>query len=120
MARMLWRALTQLILYTAFLTAISFATSDSATSPIVDLGYVKYKGTQTAPNTVVYYGVPYAEPPVGPRRFRATVPLNKERVSLEAKGKILDATSSPAFCIQGTTGSESRLLSGMIEVLANH
>lgn len=71
---------------------------------IVDTGYARYLGNRSFPNTVAYLGVPYAEPPLGDRRFRAPLPLDKARVAREAKGAVVDATKNPAFCIQGTTG----------------
>jgi hypothetical protein len=71
----------------------------------VDLGYATYLGTQNAPSVVTYYGIPYAEPPVGSLRFRATKPLNTSRVAESTGGKVVDATSPPEFCVQGTTES---------------
>lgn len=76
------------------------------TDPIVDTGYAKYLGNRTFPNSVAYLGIPYAEPPLGERRFRAPLPLDTARVSREAKGAVLNATAYPAFCVQGTTGGE--------------
>jgi len=72
--------------------------------PIINTGYAKYLGNRTFPNTVAYLGIPYAEPPLGERRFRAPLPLDTTRVAREAKGAVVDATKYPAFCIQGTTG----------------
>ena len=75
-------------------------------NPVVDLGYVKYRGNNTFPDTVAYLGLPYAEPPVGDLRWRAPLPLNTARVQHQAHGAVIDATSYPNFCIQGSTGSE--------------
>jgi len=71
---------------------------------IVDTGYAKYRGNRTYPNTVAYLGVPYAEPPLGERRFRAPVPLDTARVASDVKDRVVDARKYPNFCIQGTTG----------------
>lgn len=82
-------------------------TSSLATSGgnIVDVGYARYLGNHSYPNTVAYLGIPYAEPPLGERRFRAPWPLNTTRVK-EQSGAIVDATAYPDFCVQGTTGGE--------------
>lgn len=87
-----------------FLALVCIARADS----IVDLGYVKYRGNNTFPNTVAFLGIPYAEAPVGDRRFCAPLPLNVVRVSEQADGVVVDATSYPQFCVQGTTGSKLR------------
>ena len=78
--------------------------STSTVNTVVDLGYAKYRGNLSFPNTVAYLGLPYAEPPLGERRFRAPIPLDIGRVQAETGGKIVDATSNPAFCIQGSIG----------------
>ncbi|KAK0493415.1 alpha/beta-hydrolase [Armillaria luteobubalina] len=70
---------------------------------IVDTGYAKYRGNLSYPDTVAYLGIPYAEPPIDDRRFRAPIPLNTTRIALEADGAIFDATSYPDFCVQGST-----------------
>ncbi|KAK0432750.1 alpha/beta-hydrolase [Desarmillaria tabescens] len=70
---------------------------------IVDTGYAKYRGNLSYPDTVAYLGIPYAEPPLGDRRFRAPIPLNTARIALEANGAIFDAASYPDFCVQGST-----------------
>jgi len=75
---------------------------------IIDVGYAKYLGNRSYPNTMAYLGIPYAEPPVGDRRFRAPLPLNKTRVSLEVKGAVVDASGYPDPCIQGLTGGKRR------------
>ncbi|KZO91472.1 alpha/beta-hydrolase [Calocera viscosa TUFC12733] len=64
---------------------------------IVDVGYAKYLGKQTAVNTVVYLGIPYAEPPLGSLRFRKPVPVD----TTGTRSGIIDATHYPEFCVQG-------------------
>ncbi|KAJ7719018.1 Alpha/Beta hydrolase protein [Mycena maculata] len=70
---------------------------------IVDTGYAQYRGNLSFPNTVAYLGIPYAEPPLGERRYRAPLPLNTTRVAKAAGGHIVNATEYPNFCIQGST-----------------
>ena len=80
--------------------------ANAAAPDIVDLGYVQYRGRLSYPDTVAYLGVPYAEPPLGERRWRAPLALNTSRVSNEAAGQTVDLTTDPGFCIQGSTGCE--------------
>jgi hypothetical protein len=94
--------LVQFALYASILAA----SSSSLAPNVADLGYAQYRGNLTFPNTVAYLGIPYAEPPVGDRRFRAPLPLNTSRVAASAGSKIVDATQYPDFCVQGTTGSK--------------
>jgi len=77
---------------------------------IVNLGYARYRGNLSYPDTVAYLGLPYAEPPIGERRYRAPLSLNLTRISEEAGGKVIDATEYPDFCIQETTGGAQRFL----------
>jgi len=81
----------------------TLASDRMSNNDIVDLGYAKYLGNHTNiwPNTVSYLGLPYAEPPVEHRRFRAPVPLNTARITKESNGKVIDARLYPNFCIQG-------------------
>ncbi|KAF9041726.1 alpha/beta-hydrolase [Hymenopellis radicata] len=69
---------------------------------VVDTGYAKYLGNHTLPNTVAYLGIPYAEPPLAERRYRAPLPLNTTRITLDSGNQLIDARSYPDFCIQGT------------------
>lgn len=73
---------------------------------VVDVGYARYSGNYNAPNAVAYLGIPYAEPPLTERRFRAPLPLNTTRISDTAQDNIIDATEYPDFCVQGTTGGK--------------
>lgn len=86
------------------LPVLAFA--NAASTNVVDLGYAQYEGNLTYPNTVAYLGLPYAEPPVADRRFRAPLPLDTERVSREANGQVVNVTTYPEPCIQGSTGCE--------------
>lgn len=96
---MLWVNL--LLLLTTFDKGLS---TETALHDVVDTGYAKYHGNRSFPNTVAYLGIPYAEPPLGNFRFRAPLPLNTTRVAQESRGRIIDATEYPNFCVQGTTG----------------
>ena len=85
-----------------FASILSLSYWVSAKEFTVNTGYAHYRGNQTNEKTVVYLGVPYAEPPVGERRWRAPLPLNTTRLS--ELDVVWDASSYPDFCIQGTTG----------------
>ncbi|KAF9460346.1 alpha beta-hydrolase [Collybia nuda] len=75
---------------------------------IIDTGYAKYLGNRTYSNAVAYLGIPYAEPPIGQRRFRAPLPLNTTRIKSThySNGGVIDATKYPDFCIQGPISTE--------------
>ena len=89
------------------LTVLSLLCLTTANN-VVDLGYAKYRGNLTFPNTVAYLGIPYAEPPLGDRRWRAPLPLNTARVAAQSRGQVVDASEYPEFCVQGSIGRESR------------
>ena len=76
--------------------------SDSASGPVVDVGYARYRGAVSYNDTAAYLGVPYAQSPAGERRFRAPVPLNTKKTS----SGIVDASAYPEPCIQGSTGGK--------------
>ncbi|KAH8101678.1 alpha/beta-hydrolase [Cristinia sonorae] len=99
----LWvtKTATYCLLYGGFLALSSLS---SAPKTIVDLGYAQYKGNLTFPNAVAFLGLPFAEPPVGNRRWRKPLPLDTARIRAEFHGKVVDATTYPDFCVQGTTG----------------
>lgn len=102
----------RLAFYAGLLSAACLAAADA----VVDLGYAKYRGNISYPDTVAFLGLPYAEPPVGDLRWRAPVQLNTARVSREARGRVVNATAFPDFCIQGSTGCESYCLKWLIYV----
>ena len=98
----LYAAAMRLLTYTGLLSFLYAA----AANTVVDLGYAKYRGNLSFPNTVAYLGLPYAEPPLGDLRWRSPLPLNTTRVKQSAHGAVIDATSYPQFCIQGSAGSK--------------
>ncbi|GJJ14529.1 hypothetical protein Clacol_008794 [Clathrus columnatus] len=83
------------------LVSISFAIPTKP--PTVDTGYAIFVGNHSRPNTAAFLGVPYAEPPLDDKRWRAPTPLDTE--TLKNNKKTFDASKYPDFCIQGTTGS---------------
>ncbi|EGO01057.1 hypothetical protein SERLA73DRAFT_179100 [Serpula lacrymans var. lacrymans S7.3] len=89
-----------------FLLGLVFSGDVLASSApnVVDVGYASYLGNRSYPNTVAYLGIPYAEPPLAELRWRAPLPLNTTRISQEANGQVINATTYPMFCVQGTTG----------------
>ena len=87
-------------LLTLCATSLAQLASDEA-----DLGYVTYKGATTYGDVITYHGVPYAEPPLGARRFRKPTPLDTTRITTEANGETVDLTQPAAFCIQGGSGT---------------
>lgn len=99
-----------MLLSVCFVLLASFllrgSTLDLDSPAIINTGYAKYLGNRTFPNTAAYLGVPYAEPPIGEQRFRAPLPLDEARISRETKGKVVDATTYPDFCIQGKLGGK--------------
>ncbi|KAI0028154.1 alpha beta-hydrolase [Vararia minispora EC-137] len=80
-------------------------TARAGKQPVIDTGYAKYLGNLTFPDSVAYLGIPYAEPPLGDLRFRATVSLNTTRIRESSGGEVVDATEYPNFCIQGSIGA---------------
>ena len=68
-------------------------------SLIVDLGYAKYLGQFTPPFAIAHLGIPYAEPPIGDRRFRDPVPLDTDK--LKQNSSVIDARNYTAPCVQG-------------------
>ncbi|EGO28102.1 hypothetical protein SERLADRAFT_384139, partial [Serpula lacrymans var. lacrymans S7.9] len=60
-----------------FLLGLVFSSDVLASSApnIVDVGYARYLGNKSYPNTVAYLGIPYAEPPLAELRWRAPLPL---------------------------------------------
>lgn len=90
------------------LAAFVFFVCTAAAGQVVDLGYAKYRGNISFPSTVAFLGLPYAEPPLGERRWRAPLPLDTARISRQSKGRTIDASKNPSFCIQMSTGGARR------------
>ncbi|KAK1221368.1 hypothetical protein PQX77_015819, partial [Marasmius sp. AFHP31] len=97
----------KLVLLFSFSLLLNLNTALAAEEDIVDTGYAKYLGNRTFSNAVAYLGIPYAEPPVGDRRFRAPAPLDTARIAEESSGEVVDATKYPEFCIQGPISADN-------------
>lgn len=95
-------ALTFLQLAVAFPLNTRSGVLINTRDPIVNTGYARYLGNFTAPFSVAYLGIPYAEPPVGNQRFRKPMALNT--TALKNNASVIDARSYPNFCVQGSIG----------------
>jgi len=75
---------------------------ESALGPVVDLGYAAFAGNTTSPTGIAngpvafYGGIPYAQPPVGPLRWRAPQLLDESTDT----DVVTDARSWGVPCIQ--------------------
>src|ERR1700737_2437729 len=83
-----------------FTTIFSFFLACYAQSaPVVDLGYVKYKGFQNKTAGINYYrGIPFAVAPTGNLRWRAPVPIERNG---SYNGQTVDASQYGPSCFQG-------------------
>ena len=71
----------------------------NATNPIVDLGYAQYRGNTSLPGTNVFYGIHYAQPPIGELRWRP--PQDIETQNSFTPTEVLNAESPGPSCVQG-------------------
>ncbi|KAJ6588855.1 Alpha/Beta hydrolase protein [Mycena capillaripes] len=82
-------------LHVAFIFLVSVRAVDSATTPVVDLGYAQYQGVVDATlNITSFRGIRYAAPPTGPLRWQAPSPPSKV-------GGVQQAVTDPLQCYQG-------------------
>ncbi|KAE9408457.1 alpha/beta-hydrolase [Gymnopus androsaceus JB14] len=88
---------------TIHLSHRSTNTSNTASAPIIDLGYAQYQGVYDSVNNVTnYLGVRYAAPPVGDLRWRAPQPpANNNSVGVQ------QANTQPNPCPQAPMGLAS-------------
>lgn len=76
--------------------ALTFtATAGHAETPVVKIDSGTLSGDQQAGGVKVFKGVPYAQPPIGPLRWRPAVPA-------KAWSGVLDATRFGPACLQKT------------------
>ncbi|ROW04766.1 hypothetical protein VMCG_04733 [Cytospora schulzeri] len=73
------------------------ALEDETSSPTVDLGYAKYRGTRLSGGVDQYLGMRYASPPLGDLRFRAPQDPRPESGIQNASNVTVDGTSHPVF-----------------------
>jgi carboxylesterase type B len=76
--------------------------NDSSSGPVVDLAYAQYKGSTALRDdfrTDVYYGIRYAQAPVGQLRWQP--PQNIEGHNDYKPNEIIDAQTPGPSCVQG-------------------
>ncbi|KZV98696.1 alpha/beta-hydrolase [Exidia glandulosa HHB12029] len=90
------------LVVSALAWAIVVPTFVTARPGTVQLGRNIFQGNTSARDVTVFYGVPYAQAPVGNLRWRAPRPVTCLH---SAPTKVIDATSPPLPCVQGGTGA---------------
>ncbi|KAH7355897.1 Alpha/Beta hydrolase protein [Pyrenochaeta sp. MPI-SDFR-AT-0127] len=83
------------------LAALTSATvvQSNAAYPVVDLGYAKYRGIHNATLGINdFFGLPFAQPPVGPLRWKAPLPFSP---TSNYSSTTIDATKPATSCVQG-------------------
>jgi carboxylesterase type B len=70
-----------------------------ATTPTVDLGYAQYRGNTSLTGTNVFYGIHYAQPPIGDLRWQP--PQDIENQNDFTPTEVLNAESPGPSCVQG-------------------
>ncbi|KAL7903928.1 Alpha/Beta hydrolase protein [Trichoderma velutinum] len=84
------------LLFTTCITEIAVATCDP--DPVVDLGYVKYRGVyNNATDQNEWHGIHYAQPPVGHLRWNQPRPIEEKN---SFNGQILSAAEYGFNCPQ--------------------
>lgn len=72
----------------------------NASTPIADLGYAQYKGNTSLTGTKVFYGIQYAQAPIGELRWRP--PQDIEANNNYDPTQVLNAENPGPSCVQGT------------------
>jgi hypothetical protein len=84
-------------------TVLAQTSTNSSSGPIVDLGYAQYRGNTTLRSnysTDVYYGIRFAQAPVGQLRWQP--PQNIEAHNDYNPSEVIDAETPSPSCVQGT------------------
>ncbi|KAH8555976.1 Carboxylesterase [Umbelopsis sp. PMI_123] len=83
----------------SYLCFVQFSQAISET-PVVDLGYVKYTGIANTTTGINHYpGIRYASAPVGERRWRKAVPIEKDN---SYNGSTIHLTDYAPICYQSS------------------
>jgi len=91
--------------------------ASSQNAPTAHLGYVSYAGYQNTTIGINYYrAIPYAQPPVGQRRWRAPLPIESHH---NFGGKTLNATEIGPSCYQSLPASILSLFPGGVAGLTS-
>ena len=72
----------------------------NSSTPVVDLGYAQYKGNTSLAGTNVFYGISYAQAPIGELRWQP--PRDIEANNDYDPTHVLNAESPGPSCVQGT------------------
>lgn len=73
----------------------------NTTTPIVDLGYAQYRGNSSLAGTTVFYGIHYAQPPIGDLRWRPPQDIETNN-DFFTPTEVLNAETPGPSCVQGT------------------
>ena len=98
-----------LSLATYLFGATSHETALAAPSLDVTLTSGTFRGVTNSNGTDAWLGIPFAQPPIGPLRFKAPVPITQPLQDIQNASQFGDACPQPPSSILGANVSENCL-----------
>lgn len=89
---------------------LSVAAKESSSSLDVSLSIGTFRGVSTTTGSEKWLGIPFAEPPVGPLRFKAPVPIKTTFKGIKDASSFGDACPQPPGTLGAPVGEDCLFL----------